>query len=65
MVKRLVFVLIAVFSGLINFILWSDERSQQAYFNARPIAKSLRAASSRNGCALINFRPRFDREIRT
>jgi len=44
-IKRIVFVLIAVLSGLIGcFILCSDERSEQAYFMARPIAKSLRAA---------------------
>jgi|RhiMethySRZTD1v2_1073278.scaffolds.fasta_scaffold1140944_1 hypothetical protein len=48
-IKRIVFVLIAVLSGLIGFILCSDERSEQAYFMARPIAKSLRAANSRNG----------------
>jgi hypothetical protein len=58
-IKRIILVLIAVLSGLIGFILWSDERSQQAYFNARPIAKSLRAASSRNGPHSVPLRDAF------
>src|SRR5215813_5727955 len=57
--KRIFFILIAVLSGFIGFILWSDERSQQAYFNARPIAKSLRAASSRNGTYSVPARDAF------
>lgn len=48
-IKRIVIILLAVLFGLMGFILCSDERSEQAYFTARPIAKSLRAANSRNG----------------
>jgi hypothetical protein len=51
-IKRIVFVffvLIAVVSGSIGFVSWRDERSKQAYFNARPIVKSLRESKSRNG----------------
>jgi hypothetical protein len=48
-VKRIFSVLIAAVFGLIGLVYWRDERSQQAYFNARPIVKSLRKSDSRNG----------------
>ena len=58
-ITRTGFVLIGVLSLFIGSILWSDERSQQAYFNARPIAKSLRAANSRNGPYSVPARDAF------
>jgi hypothetical protein len=55
-VKRIAVVLVAVLVGLtaalvglIGYVSWKDEASQRAYFNARPIAKSMRESTPLNG----------------
>ena len=65
-IRRIIFVLIAVvfgliavLSGLTGFALWRDDRSQQAYFNTRPLLKSLNEANSRNGPDSVPARHAF------
>ena len=58
-----VFTLIAVVFGLMGFVIWKDERSKQAYFNARPIVKSLRESRSPNGPDSVPARDAFLRRF--
>ena len=62
-IKRIIFVLIAVLSGLTGFVLWRDDRSQQAYFSTRPLIKSLNEANSRNGPDSVPARHAFLRRF--
>jgi hypothetical protein len=69
-IRRIIFVLIAVvfgliavLSGLTGFVLWRDDRSQQAYFNTRPLIKSLNEANSRNGPDSVPARHAFLRRF--
>ena len=55
-VKRIAVVLVAVLVGLtaaliglMGYVSWKDEVSQRAYFNARPIVRSMRESTSLNG----------------